>query len=86
MKGKLKFEKIQKETESLTFLEQFKLVEGLTPQEQLRLVERIIHKLRETHIAEREPLDWSELYGLGKGLWNGEDAQEYVNKSRENRT
>lgn len=29
-------------------------------------------------------LDWKALYGLGKGLWK-EDAQEYVNRLRENR-
>ena len=73
MQGKRALEMIQKEAERLN------------PQEQLTLVERIIHKLKETHIAEKKPLDWNELYGLGKGLWNGEDAQEYVNKMRENR-
>ena len=55
MHRKLTLEKIEKETESLT------------PQDQLRLVEQLIHKLREIHIREGESLDWSELYGLGKG-------------------
>lgn len=30
-------------------------------------------------------LDWKELYGLGKGLWKTEDAQEFVNCLREER-
>jgi predicted RNA binding protein YcfA (HicA-like mRNA interferase family) len=51
----------------------------------LKLVESLIHKLRQTDIAERKILDWYQLYGLGKGLWEGEDAQEYVNKLREER-
>lgn len=30
-------------------------------------------------------LDWQGLYGLGKGLWADEDAQEYINRLREDR-
>jgi len=26
-----------------------------------------------------------DFYGIGAGLWNGEDAREYVNKLREER-
>ena len=32
------------------------------------------------------PYDWTALYGFGKGLWEGEDAQGYVNKMREDRS
>jgi hypothetical protein len=62
-----------------------KEVEKLSPQEQLKLVERLAHKLRKTGLAMKKELDWKNLYGLGKGLWKGEDAQEYVNRLRENR-
>jgi hypothetical protein len=62
-----------------------KEVEKLSPQEQLRLVEKLAHKLRKTGLAMKKELDWKNLYGLGKGLWKGEDAQEYVNRLRENR-
>jgi len=62
-----------------------KEVESLTPQEQLKLVERLTHKLRKTGITMKKRLDWKGLYGLGKGLWKGEDAQEYVNRLREDR-
>jgi len=73
MQKKHSLEKIEKEAEELT------------PQEQLKLVERLIHKLRKTGIVERKSFDWNQLYGLGKGIWEGEDAQEYVNKLREER-
>ena len=62
-----------------------KEVEKLSPEEQLRLVEKLAHKLRKTGLAMKKELDWKNLYGLGKGLWKGEDAQEYVNRLRENR-
>lgn len=61
-----------------------KEVEKLSPQEQLELVERLAHQLRKTGIAMKKQLDWSGLYGLGKGLWK-KDAQEYVNRLREDR-
>ncbi len=32
----------------------------------------------------KKSLDRKGLYGLGKGLWK-EDAQEYINRLRENR-
>lgn len=62
-----------------------KEVEKLSPQEQLKLVEKLARKLRKTGLAMEKELDWKNLYGLGKGLWKGEDAQEYVNRLRENR-
>ena len=73
MQRKYRLEKIEKDAEELT------------PQEQLKLVERLIHKLRQTGIAGRKTFDWNKLYGLGKGIWEGEEAQEYVNKLREER-
>jgi len=73
MQRKLTLEEIEKETERLT------------PKERLELVEKLIHGLRKTSIAEGKPFDWNQLYGLGKGLWKGEDAQEYVNRLREDR-
>lgn len=62
-----------------------KEVEGLTLKEQLELVEKLVRQLREKGLAKKEYLDWGELYGLGKGLWDGEDAQEYVNRLRKDR-
>lgn len=60
-------------------------VERLTPQDQLKLLERLAHRLRKTRLTVNKELDWKGLYGLGKGLWKGEDAQEYVSRLREDR-
>jgi len=73
MRKVITLEKIEKETEKLT------------PQEQLKLVERLVYRLRKRGLTMKKELDWNKLYGLGKGLWTGEDAQEYVNRLREDR-
>lgn len=57
----------------------------LTPQDQLKLMERLAHQLRMTELPRKKELDWGKLYGVGKGLWKGQDAQEYVNHLREDR-
>jgi len=63
-----------------------KEVETLAPDEQLALVERVVHQLRKGRRSGRRALSWQKLYGLGKGIWRGEDAQDYVNRLREDRT
>jgi len=55
----------------------------LSPKDQLKLVEKLAHQLRKFGITRKRELDWKDLYGLGEGLWKGEDAQEYVNRLRE---
>jgi len=62
-----------------------KEIEKLSPRDQLKLVEKLAHQLRKSGITVKRELDWKALYGLGKGLWKGEDAQEYVNGLREER-
>jgi len=62
-----------------------KEIEQLTPGEQLKLIEKLAHHLSEAGSAIKNKLDWSQLYGLGKGLWDREDAQDYVNRLREDR-
>jgi hypothetical protein len=62
-----------------------KEIERLSPRDQLKLVEKLAHQLRKTGTAVKKELDWKNLYGLGKGLWKGEDAQDYVNRLREDR-
>lgn len=61
-------------------------IKELEPREQLKLVESVIHHLRKSRLSMRKELNWNKLYGLGKGLWEGEDAQGYVNRLREDRT
>ncbi|HET6514092.1 MAG TPA: hypothetical protein VFG09_02955 [Thermodesulfovibrionales bacterium] len=60
-----------------------KEIEKLSPKDQLNLVEKLAHQLSKAGLAEKKELDWKNIYGLGKGLWRGEDAQEYVNRLRE---
>jgi hypothetical protein len=62
-----------------------KEIERLSPKDQLKLVEKLAHQLRKTGLTVKKELDWNNLYGLGKGLWKGEDAQEYINRLREDR-
>jgi hypothetical protein len=62
-----------------------KEIERLSPKDQMKLVEKLAHRLRKSRIAVKKELDWKDLYGLGKGLWKGEDAQAYVNRLREDR-
>lgn len=73
MKKTLELEKIEKQ------------IESLTPKDQLKLVEKIAVLLRKSGLAAKRELEWSGLYGLGKGLWNDEDAQSYVDRLREDR-
>ncbi len=69
-------------TVSLTKIE--KEVANLSTDEKLKVVEKLVRQLRKSSITIKKELDWNKLYGLGKGLWR-EDAQEYVNRIRENR-
>jgi hypothetical protein len=62
-----------------------KEIERLSPKDQLKLVEKLAHQLSRSGITVKKDLDWKGLYGLGKGLWKGEDAQKYVNRLREER-
>ena len=57
----------------------------------LEKMERVIEsltlaqRLRKTEFPAKRELDWDELYGLGKGLWAGQDAEDYVGRHREDR-
>jgi hypothetical protein len=62
-----------------------KQAEKLSLSDHIKLVEALVQQLKEKSVSTREELDWAELYGLGKGLWNGEDAQDYVSRLRDDR-
>lgn len=57
----------------------------LTPDELLQLVDELIHELLVKRSGKNKRLDWEGLYGLGKGLWKNEDAQDYILHVREDR-
>lgn len=56
-------------------------VENLTPDEQLRLLEELAAIVRR-RMAPKPKRSIMELEGLGKQIWQGIDAQEYVNQER----
>jgi hypothetical protein len=58
----------------------------LSLHEHIKLMEALTHQLREKSLSTQQKLEWEELYGLGKGLWDNEDAQDYVTRLREDRT
>ncbi|OQB26202.1 MAG: hypothetical protein BWY11_00033 [Firmicutes bacterium ADurb.Bin182] len=57
---------------------------NLPVSEQIHLIERIARRVRSVQTKEGANLNWNDLYGAGKGIW-GEDAQDYVNRAREDR-
>ncbi len=58
---------------------------ALSLDDHIRLMELLARQLKVKNRKSRAQHDWSALYGRGKGLWNGEDAQAYVNRMREGR-
>jgi hypothetical protein len=58
---------------------------SLPVSEQIHLIERIARRVRSVQIKSETTLNWNDLYGMGKGIWRGDDAQDYVNRAREER-
>jgi hypothetical protein len=56
-------------------------VENLTPNEQLCLLEELAAMVRRRMLV-KPKRSIMELEGLGKPIWHGLDAQEYVNQER----
>jgi len=53
--------------------------------EQIQWIKRIARRIRSVQTKSGITLNWNDLYGTGKGLWRGDDAQDYVNRAREER-
>lgn len=61
-----------------------KEIDQLDSDDQLILLDMLVHKLLQNRKSKNsKPI--MEYYGLMKGLWDGEDAQDYVNGLREDR-
>jgi len=58
---------------------------SLPVSEQIRLIERLARRVRSVQTESGMALNWNDLYGMGKGIWRGDDAQDYVNRAREER-
>ncbi|MBC6423903.1 MAG: hypothetical protein GDA43_22405 [Hormoscilla sp. SP5CHS1] len=54
---------------------------SLTPEEQLRLIDEVLSVVRHW-VTAKPKRSILELEGLGKEVWSGIDAQEYVNQER----
>jgi hypothetical protein len=57
----------------------------LSLRDHIKLMEALARQLREKSESAKQGLDWSAMYGMGKGLWGKQDAQDYVDGLRENR-
>lgn len=55
----------------------------LTPEDRLRLIAMLERDLTQDLTEEETPRDLMELHGLGKEIWDGVDAGEYVKRLRE---
>lgn len=57
-------------------------IKSLPSHEQLKLVELIARKMARHRDAKHPKRSIMELHGLGAEIWEGIDAQEYVNELR----
>lgn len=64
-----------------TYQEIRQQIETLTAEEQLRLLEELAVVVRH-RMSTKPKRNILELEGLGKEIWQGVDAQEYVNQER----
>lgn len=64
-----------------TYQEIIQQVQQLTPAKQLRLLEDVAALVRQQISQSKHNI--FELEGLGKELWQGIDAQAYINQERE---
>jgi hypothetical protein len=56
-------------------------IENLTPEEQLRLLEEVAAIVRR-NLSRKRGRSIMEIEGLGQEIWQGIDAQDYVNSER----
>ncbi len=68
-------------TSTITYDETLSRVRQLTPFDQLRLLEELAVIVR-YQVEVRQPRSILELEGLGKDIWEGIDAQEYIDQER----
>jgi hypothetical protein len=62
-----------------------KEAEKLSIEDHVKLIETLIRQLRKKGLVMYDDVGWADVYGLGKDLWQGRDAQEYVDDLREDR-
>jgi hypothetical protein len=57
-------------------------VEQLAPEERLELIQQIAQGLKKSEVAVRPKPRWSDLKGMAPYPMMGEDAQEWVSRTR----
>jgi hypothetical protein len=57
-------------------------IRGLSPDDRIRLLQLIARDLVEPDSSDRRKRSIMELEGLGAEIWEGVDAQQYVNELR----
>ncbi len=62
----------------------WQIARGLSRLEKLKLMELLVQQLKIENEAPEESMAWEEMYGIGSGIWQ-DDAQQYVNRLREER-
>jgi len=68
---------------AITYEDYVKGLQGLEPEEQLSLIELISARLKQNLRKREERHSILELEGLGAGIWQGIDPQDYITKERE---
>ena len=66
----------------MTIAEILQQAKTLSGQERKELVKLLVDSLDVPEVAPRQQRHLSELRGLGKEVWEGIDAQEYVDRLR----
>jgi hypothetical protein len=66
---------------SYTYENALQIAESLPPDEQRRLIQELSVRVAKSESPERQH-SILEMRGLGKEIWEGIDAQEYVNNER----
>ena len=66
----------------MTMAEILQQAKALSGQERKELVKLLVDSLEVPEAAPHQQRRLSELRGLGKEIWDGIDAQEYVNQLR----
>ena len=64
-----------------TYYEVLSQIQRLNPDDQLRLLEDLVALVRR-HVTGQSRHSILELQGLGKEIWRGVDAQQYVDQER----
>jgi hypothetical protein len=65
-----------------TLDELIKQADSLTPDEQLRLIAHLAERAREAYTSSRPRRQWREICGAARHPLVGEDAQDWVSRTR----